>query len=608
MLPDRTFRSEPDFGEEGMVRVDYPSGNAWIVASPEVKIHLEPFPLGVVAVLGGSSSSSHALKQCLRIARTLTDVSIPDMGEAVVVVRRDGDTRIQGTVTGSTTVAWATLDGSVIASDSALALARMLNTPIDERRLALALAGNVPLHVVAGESYWEGIRTVPPMHWLHIVPRQPAFAVRWWQPPAADRTLAESGVKLRGSLLSVLSSELEASPIVSADLSGGLDSTSLVHALTYLAATPPVFHSSSASRWNDDSQWAARAATELGLQCETLGSFTENSHAFDVNAPTPQGLDHPPVWQASAGYLDSLSSRLGEVGSTTHFTGLGGDELFGYTPGLLRSLADVSRRHPAIKRFRQLHRWPRMVTARALASTRTPADELTIALKRLRVPAGDGPDESLSWNPRVTLASWVSPHAESLIREAIEDRISAGIAPLDDDRGRHQIMESLHFQGLVLRQINQVYGRRGVIWRAPYLTRGVIEAAMTLRIEQRFGASIAKPLLAEATAPFMSREYFTRNGKGEYSYDVYSQFADKRGQLIDYLYESELARRGLIDIGVLASQIASPAAVGDVVGGIERLVSVEKWLRGTVSPATGPSAVAPVPSRTVATAHPGGLN
>lgn len=592
-----------------MVRVDYPSGNAWIVASPEVKIHLEPSPRGAVAVLGGCVNLSDALKQRLRVGRTVADVSIPDVGDAIVVARRDGDTRIQGTVTGSTTVAWAKLDGSVISSDSALALARMLNAPIDERRLALALAENVPLHVIAGESYWKGIRTVPPMHWLHIVPRQPAFTVRWWQPPAADRTLAESGVNLRNSLLAVLSSEVEAAQIVSADLSGGLDSTSIVHALTYLGATPPVFHASSASRWNDDFRWAARAATDLRLRREMLGSFTENNHAFDVDEPAPRDLDHPPVWQASTGYLDALSSRLGEVGSTIHYTGLGGDELFGYTPGLLRSLADAAgRRHPAIKRFRQLHRWPRMATARALASARTPADELMIALGCLRVPASDGPDESLSWNPRVTLAPWVSQHAESLIRGAFEDRVSAGIAPLDDDRGRHQILESLHFQGLVLRQINQVYGHGNVVWRAPFLAVGNVEAAMALRVEHRFGASTTKPLLAAATAPFMSRDYFTRNGKGEYSYDIHYQFAARREQLIDYLYESELARRGLINVEALASRIASPAAVGDVVGGVERLISVEKWLRGTMSPMTGPSTSTPASNKPVSVAHPGVSN
>ena len=34
VFPDRPFRSAPEFGGEGMVRVDYPSGNAWIIADP----------------------------------------------------------------------------------------------------------------------------------------------------------------------------------------------------------------------------------------------------------------------------------------------------------------------------------------------------------------------------------------------------------------------------------------------------------------------------------------------------------------------------------------------------------------------------------------------
>lgn len=607
VFPDRPFRSAPEFGGEGMVRVDYPSGNAWIIADPEVRIHLEPLPRGAVAILGDCAIPGEALRRILRAGTSVADAKIPDVGDAIVVLHRDGDTRIQGTLTGSTTVAWAHVEGDLVASDSALALAQVLDAPLDERRLALAIAENVPLHVLAGGTYWEGVRTVPPMHWLRITPGRPARTFRWWHPPAADRTLAQSGSTLRDSLLAVLSDTLESAPVVSADLSGGLDSTSIVYALTHLGATPPVFHASSASRWNDDVDWAARAATDLGLRQEMLGSFTENNHAFDVHTPMPPNLDHPPVWQASTGYLDALASRLVEVGSTIHFTGLGGDELFGYIPGLLRSLAEsAGRGDPAIKRFRQLHRWPRMATARALASARTPADELTIALGRLRLPVGDGPEESLSWYPRVTLPPWASQHGESLVRSALEERISAGIAPLDEDRGRHQMLESLHFQGLVLRQINQAYQRSGVAWRAPFLAARVVDAAMTLRVEQRFGASTAKPLLAAATAPFMPHEYFTRNGKGEYSYDIYSQFAGMREQLIDYLYESELARRGLIDLDALASRIASPAAVGDVVGGIERLVSVEKWLRGTRSSTVDVSAVPPRVKKSVAAAQPGG--
>lgn len=529
-------------------------------------------------MVGDSTVTGDEIRKALNARNGVADSPLPDVGTAVIVLHRDGETRIQGTIVGSTSVAWTRIDEDVVASDSAAAIAELIGAELDDAKLALTVAENTPFHIFASDSYWSGIFTVPAMHWLHLKPKHPPRTPRWWYPPAWTKTMTHSSELLRNAMFQAVN-DAPASQAISADLSGGLDSTSVVYALAHLGKTPAIFHASSTSRWNDDAVWAHHAAAELGLDCEFLGNLSDHDGAFDGQAPSPRQLDHPPVWQASAGYLDALSSRLGEIHSTVHLTGLGGDELFGHIPGLLWSLASIAGKdHPAVKRFRQLHRWPRLATARALRSTANPTDELTLTLRRLRTPVGDGPEESLRWNPRMTLPQWASTHAESLVRGAIEKKISAGITPLDEDRGRHQILASLQFQGRILRQINQVYGRKGTLWRAPFLNTHVIEAALTLRVEERFGATSAKPLLAATTAPFMPHQYFARNGKGEYSYDIYTQFARKRHELGAHFDESLLASRGLINLEELAARIESPAAVGDVVGGVERLVSIEKWL------------------------------
>ena len=102
---------------------------------------------------------------------------------------------------------------------------------------------------------------------------------------------------------------------------------------------------------------------------------------------------------------------------------------------------------------------------------------------------------------------------------------------------------------------------------------------MSVKLSERFGANEAKPLLAAAMADTMPQDFFRRNGKGEYSFDVYAEYNDQRNELMNFFEESELARQGFIDVDSLNSQIDGPVAKGDTVGRVERLVSLEKWLR-----------------------------
>lgn len=577
----------------GEVKVRHPSGRPWIVASRATDIRSRQEGDRTVHVVGTMTGSDDDLARILSSGATVDEITVPDLGHVLVVVKANGVTRVQGTLMGTRAVSWCAAGDEIVIADSAAALARETGAPLDEEQLALAVADNVPLHLFATSTAWYGVFTVPAMHWLRIDSDGHTDVVRWWYPPQPTDSMADASERLRDALLTSLTRESGAGRTVSADLSGGLDSTSIVYALSYLGRRPAVFHAVSANRRNDDGVWATRAAEDLDLELVTLGSFADHGSSFSLD-PEPGPLtDRPPIWRGSAGYLERLVARIDHGRPHVHFTGLGGDELFGFVPALIWSLAAVAgRRHPSIRRFRLLHRWPGRATHRALRSTATPSDELRAAVGRLRSPEDGGAAEALTWNPRVRLPAWASAETESLVRDALQRRVDVGIDPLDPDRMRHQILESLAFQAMVLGQINQRYGSETRVWHSPFLDRSVVEAAMSLRVEDRIGAEVAKPLLAAATTTFMPIDFFRRNGKGEYSMDVYAEFGRRRKDIVERFAQSRLAARGLIDPGVLASVVSSPVAAGDVVSGVERLVSIENWLTDADAAAAQPTAAA----------------
>ena len=473
-------------------------------------------------------------------------------------------------------------NGTIIVSDSAMTVAAMTGAEIDRDRVALALAGDVPVLVAESTPFWTGVKAVRPGDQLIIAPHREPQTRTWWHPPVADQPLSAAATTLRGVLQARLADATHETTRISADLSGGLDSTSIVYALSTLGRAPSTFRADSTNEHNDDHVWAHRAARELGLDHHDLGLLSTQAGAFESVDVLGSGLDSPALWRGSIGYLRALLDALGPDAGV-HTTGLGGDELFAFSPVMLWSLAQsTSPRHPSIRRFRDLHRWPRLATARAVRSqesfTATLARAFDISLGR----TAEGPGIALAWMPPVSWPRWMTTEAKDRSRHLVQRTLEHGMGPRDQDRSRHHTLESLHFQGTVLRQISQAFPWRAR-WFAPFLDTRVVEAAMALDVRERFGADTVKPLLAMATEPFMPRDFFTRNGKGEYSDDLYVAFEHGRDRLQEFFDDSVLARWGLIDLPALRGVIASPAASGDGLGELERAVAVEHWLRAHVS-------------------------
>ncbi|MEU6552647.1 lasso peptide biosynthesis B2 protein [Streptomyces sp. NPDC046915] len=115
-----------------------------------------------------------------------------------------------------------------VAADRADALAAMTGAGIDETTLALRVAtGGFLPPSLADRPLWSGISASAPDHCL-VWERDRVREVRRWQPPAPELSLAEDAEAVREALVAALDERAPGRGRLSSDLSGGMDSTSLV--------------------------------------------------------------------------------------------------------------------------------------------------------------------------------------------------------------------------------------------------------------------------------------------------------------------------------------------------------------------------------------------
>ncbi|MFF4906269.1 asparagine synthase-related protein [Streptomyces sp. NPDC001260] len=175
----------------------------------------------------------------------------------------DGRTRVQGTASGLRLVFHAEIDGVRVAATRADTLADALGLAPDVEELAVRLLWPAP-YPLFERSMWRGITAVPPEDALVVgADGRTARHTRWWTPPEPVRPLEEAAPLIRQALEEAVAARTRQGGVVSSDLSGGLDSTSVC----LLADRSPA--RVVAGTWpgrdpaDTDLQWAQRAMRHL---------------------------------------------------------------------------------------------------------------------------------------------------------------------------------------------------------------------------------------------------------------------------------------------------------------------------------------------------------
>lgn len=589
ILPDRESVAK-EFITTTSEMVAHASGRPWIVG------HWQPGDITTVTagetrlvIAGRTDVRGSEVQRALAAVRSLSDLDtlarlIP--GAVHLLLSHDGQTRSQGTVSTVRQIFYATAGDVTVASSSIALLGRLTGAEVDLEALTLRLLSPMgapwPL---SQRTFWTGIRALPVGHWLAVDRDGRARTHRWWHPAEPVRPLAEAAAAVRESLSRAVAARLADSRVVTADLSGGLDSTSVAFLAAAAGADLTTFHVQPLDPGNTDTVWAERAAAALPGARHRVVPRSRPANLFQVDIEQGTGAgqwEGPQLWIGGWAHLEDLARRVTAEGSDLHLMGFGGDTLFGAMPAHLWSLA---RRHPlralpVIRRSRLLNRWSWSACLRGLTDRSSFAQAVGALPAQIAAPPPRPPHLDLGWVPPVRIPPWATAGAAETVRDCLRTAAAAAPQPLDPDRVRHQILEAMAFEGALLRQMRAATGP-DVEWDAPMLDHQVVEAAMSVRIADRSTPGRYKPLLTTAMRGVVPDPILNRPDKGEFSAEMHEGLRRNRQTLLELCHESRLGELGLIDVAALRDRLLNPGPVAHHLTILQNTLACESWLRSS---------------------------
>ncbi|MET9504319.1 lasso peptide isopeptide bond-forming cyclase [Streptomyces sp. NPDC006622] len=572
------------FSRPGTRTLTHASGRPWIVGHWQddeiVTAHAGHTGLALIGCCPIDPAELERRAGRLRDLAELDALALRLPGSFHLLAALDGRLRVQGTASGLRLVFHAPVDGVQVAASRADVLAAALGGEPDEEQLAVRLLWPVP-HPLAEAPMWRGVTAVSPQDALTVAADgRTARHSRWWTPPDPVRTLAEGAPLVREALAAAVDARTRQGGVVSSDLSGGLDSTSIC----FLADRSPA--RVVASTWpgrdpaDTDLYWAEQAARSM----PDIDHVVWDSHAsplvYDDLLTIDDLLDEPTIGVMDRSRVLHHLPAMAARGSRLHLTGIGGDHVAwcseAYYHRLLRTRPLFALRQ--LRGFRALWQWPLGGTARALADSRPYGRWLADSSGRLRDPLPATVSTSLGWGMPPRLFDWVTPDAERAARRAL--RAVADAVPLHPDRGLHADLDQIRSCTRIIRQWDRMAARAGVPMASPFLDDRVIEACLAVRPSERVTPWRYKPLLTAAMSGIVPDACLRRTNKAAASMDASDGLREHRAELLALWTDSRLERLGLVDGNALRRLAQRPGTpeLRDAI--LYSTIAAEVWLRG----------------------------
>jgi asparagine synthase (glutamine-hydrolysing) len=547
-------------------RVAHPSGRPWLVGR---------WPAGTL-VLGGDGDRRSA-----RIGEP--------PGSCHLVTAGGDEISVRGTASGLRRVFHTRVGGVAVAGDQARVLVAATRAEPDPVAVAALLLAPEPPYPLSEWSLWQGVAAVPPDHRLTVAGEGPARTSRWWRPPEPAAPLAEGAARLRERLRAAVRLRVQAAGNgrISADLSGGLDSTALCFLAAEAGADLVTLRVAPIDPGNDDPRWAAYAGDRLPGDHLVLDPSDVLAEAAVGVAEFGPAEREAPVGGLLARVLLTLAGRrLAGYGSRLHLVGHGGDEVTGVSRAYLRAL--FPRRPMQALRQLRAHRsiraWPLAASVRALADPRSYPAWLAGLAGTLRDPRSPADRPQLGWGGAVRLPGWATGYAAELVAGALT-AAAHGVVPLAASRAQHRAVTAVWSASRTARRVGRAMS--GVPVAAPFLDDEVVAAALSVDLAVRGQPWRYKPLLSEALAPVLPPALLERRTKGAFAAEGIAGLRRYRAALLGLCEDLELARLGLVDPAALRAAGVGLDPTGQVSMAVESTVAAELWLRAQRVPAGG---------------------
>lgn len=524
-------------------------------------------------------------------------------GSHCVIVSRGAEVVVATDLAGLHRVWFRETEGAVEYASTPLALTSASVASVDPEALAARLfCGDFHIGLPGG-SLFRGVTEVSPDQLLVL--RKGRAELKSRPVETARSTIPAGAQALREALVTGVRERVAGVHTVTADLSGGMDSSSLallaarsqnspVRALTYSDPFAVNY---------DDTGFATRVAEgEPGLT-QTLVEGNAAGLPFTEMESVPF-TDHPSL--DTAIFARTRIRLLPASGASVHLIGDGGDVVLGAPLTYVASLARLGN----LRRFAQETRgWARLrhrpvhrVARTAWAVGRmTYTNALTALAGKL---AGDPEGRAVGALPRVEdniawtwlrqAALWGTPGSRAAV--AIRLRQAAeGLTTTETDDGWDgtdaHALRSIRRHTAETRLFMAIAEQLGVRPAAPFFDNQVVAACLSVPAVERVSVTRTKPLLKAALTDDLPGELYERRTKGDYSACEYHGVRRNAAGLRALLKESYLGELGVLRPSLVLAEL-DRAVNGEhaAMAGICEVVSAEVWLRKLE---TGPGEVRP---------------
>jgi len=528
-------------------------------------------------------------------------------GAYAVIITGPGVVTAYSDLAGQFPLYFSQRDGELLIGPDPAGLATAHHRDPDPLTMAAHIACPGVLPLWWGRSAYHGVARLEGGMVLHAYRGRLEIEQTRHPRPTAGMSLEEGADRLRAALTAGISARCSGRQ-VSADFSGGLDSTALAFLAAGATAAPVrsvAYHQPLAPA--DDLADATRLASltpaiDLTVVRGSAGTLPFASLLATADSADPAAVADLLRSPASEPSPRSLTARrdaarlavAAESGARLHLTGEGEDAILLASPAYLADLA----RPGALKTLwrhcgeyaRLRHVGPAGLAASAirLAGTSPGAALHAVGAQMAgrAVPAAAWTD-LVSWWPPAQAAGWLGRGLRRQLADVARDAgtvraIPAGVGPAD-----LAALADLRRSGDAQRQLRALGQRYGVAVHAPFLDTAAIRAALSVPALARADPWSYKPILKSALTGLVPPDVFARRTKGDYSAEDYRGARQVVPGLRALLRNSRLADLGVIEPGpVLAELDRMVTGIGVPLGPLNALLATELWLRA-ISDGTG---------------------
>ncbi|MFE4535807.1 asparagine synthase-related protein [Streptomyces scopuliridis] len=450
--------------------------------------------------------------------------------------------------------------------------------------------GLLAAQIVAGDDHWperslfERVRVVPGGYGLLVTAG--AYELVDVRGLGGERTFREGAEPVGAALWEAIEGYAAADEQVSADLSGGLDSSTVVLTAAERRPVRAVTYGGPLSD-QEDLLFAARVAELAGAEHIVSEGGPQTWH-FSAR---PQAATYGPVLSAATAGLDADYLAPAAGFSSVHLTGHGGDVVLESSSAAFVALVQRGEHRRAKE---QVTAWARRRNCapgpvwRAVREAARPGWRgvaLDCAATSVRAGRAAVAPQVWGWCRIGPAVSWLTPRGRATVARLLAESADAHPAV---DAGEWEDWAALRFNGQTARDEMPLYTALRVRPVHPFLDSTVVRACLSIPAHERRKTGMYKPLLA-AARPDLPLWLTGRRSKGNFTPLLIAGMRTNRHMLAQMILSSPLTESGLIDPGEVTGAL-NTAASGDArapLAALDQFFAASWWLSDHHAEITG---------------------